>query len=323
MSFRWFVYWCALCGGWAAAVGWAMGRPLGAEDALASAGIKGLCLGAAVALALGLLDALWVYSARQVRQVAPRAFVCLLVASVGGLLGGMFGQVLFQWKNLPVLLVAGWTFTGLIVGLSLAAYDLSTSWVFVEGGRDAGRKALRTSLGGALGGMLGGVLSWLLRGAWDQLLPGKADLWSPSLSGFVALGLCIGLMIALAQVVLKEAWLKVEGGFRAGREMLLSKPILTIGRAESCDLGLFGDPAIDKLHARIARQGNDYLIADAGSSAGTFVNGARISEPTLLRSGDEVRIGSATLRFHLGGKSSVAVTSPAAVAVSRKGPWQG
>ena len=40
--------------------------------------------------------------------------------------------------------------------------------------------------------------------------------------GFVVLGLCMGLMIAVAQVVLKEAWLKVEAGFRKGRELLLS-----------------------------------------------------------------------------------------------------
>ena len=59
--------------------------------------------------------------------------------------------------------------------------------------------------------------------------------------GFVALGMCIGLLIGLAQVILKEAWVRVEAGFRAGREMILSKPEVTIGRAESCDIGLFGD----------------------------------------------------------------------------------
>ena len=137
------------------------------------------------------------------------------------------------------------------------------------------------------------------------VFPDKADLWSPSLTGFVALGLCIGLMIGVAQVVLKEAWLRVEAGFRKGRELLLNKPVLTIGRAESCDLGLFGDPAIEKLHARIYQQDDRYLIADAGSAGGTFVNDLRVQEPTLLRSGDLIRVGNALLRFGERQKRSV------------------
>jgi pSer/pThr/pTyr-binding forkhead associated (FHA) protein len=115
--------------------------------------------------------------------------------------------------------------------------------------------------------------------------------------GFVALGLCIGLLIGVAQVVLKEAWLYVESGFRKGREVPLNKTPLTIGRAESCDLGLFGDADVDPLHARILRQGNAYFIEDADSAGGTFVNDVRVVEPTPLRSGDVIRMGNARIRF--------------------------
>ena len=117
------------------------------------------------------------------------------------------------------------------------------------------------------------------------------------MTGFIALGLCIGLLIALAQVVLIEAKLKVEAGVRKGRELLVSKPLLTIGRAEACDLGLFGDAMIEKLHARIYEQEGRYLIADNASTHGTFVNDQRIAEPTLLRSGDLIRVGNAYVRF--------------------------
>ena len=37
MSFRLFIYYCAICGGWAALVGWALGRilaPSGVEEAV-------------------------------------------------------------------------------------------------------------------------------------------------------------------------------------------------------------------------------------------------------------------------------------------------
>jgi pSer/pThr/pTyr-binding forkhead associated (FHA) protein len=113
----------------------------------------------------------------------------------------------------------------------------------------------------------------------------------------VALGLCIGLMVSLTQVILRESWLQVEAGFRAGREMLLIKPVLTIGRAEACDIGLFGDPDIERLHARILRQGDQFFLADAGSSSGTYLNDQRINGPAPLRSGDAIRVGKAVLRF--------------------------
>jgi pSer/pThr/pTyr-binding forkhead associated (FHA) protein len=90
---------------------------------------------------------------------------------------------------------------------------------------------------------------------------------------------------------------KVEAGFRRGRELILAKPEMTIGRAESCDIGLFGDPTVERLHARIWREGNRYLLADAGTNTGTFVNDQRIIQPVPLHSGDAIRLGNCVLRF--------------------------
>jgi hypothetical protein len=297
MSFRLFVYWCALCGGWAAVAGWAVGRLSAGSDPIGSAGIKGLCLGALIALALGVVDALWVFSLRQVSRAAPRVLVCLAVGSVGGLFGGVAGQLLYDRESLPLLLILGWVLTGLMVGAAVGSFDFLRGWVREEELRGSRRKVLRGALGGAAGGLLGGVLYLALRDGWGGVFPNKSDLWSPSATGFVALGLCIGLMIGVAQVVLKEAWVRVEAGFRAGRELLLTRPVLTIGRAESCDLGLFGDPAIERLHARIVRSGDHYFIADAGTPGGTYVNDVRVEGPTPLRSGDLIRVGNALIRF--------------------------
>ena len=273
------------------------GRFLTGNDTVATTGLKGMALGLLIALALGLVDALWVFSLRQFWRVVPRVAICGAIGAVGGLLGSVLGQVVFDWKNLAAFQVLGWVLTGLMVGTAIGAYDLLLGWVRQEELRAAGRKVLRGVLGGTIGGMLGGFLNLQLNNTWADRFPGKSDLWSPSLTGFIVLGLCIGLMIAVAQVVLQEAWLKVEAGFRKGREVLLSKPLLTIGRAESCDLGLFGDPQIEKLHARIWQQEGRYLIGDAGSATGTFVNDLRVETPTLLRTGDLIRVGSAYLRF--------------------------
>jgi hypothetical protein len=297
MSFRLFVYLCALCGGWGAAVGWAAGRLIGGDDPLGSAGIKGLCLGALIALALGMVDALWVFSLRQARQAAPRVLVCVAIGSIGGVWGGVLGQLLYSWHNWSILLILGWVLTGLMVGVAVGAFDFLRSWVREENLDGVRRKVLRGVAGGAIGGLLGGFLDLWLGGVWNWVFPDKSNLWSPSATGFVALGLCIGLMIGVAQVVLKEAWLRVEAGFRTGRELLLTRPVLTIGRAEACDIGLFGDPSIERLHARLLRQGDHYLIADAGTKGGTYVNDVRVTEPRLLRSGDVIRVGNARIRF--------------------------
>jgi hypothetical protein len=300
MSFRLFIYYCALCGGGGAFAGWALGRAAIDEASPLAQGVKGMFLGLTVALALGLVDGLWVFSFRRLAVIVGRVVTAVLVGAMGGLLGGLIGEALYGVREWGVFLVLGWTLTGLLIGVSLGVFDLLDC---VLRGREPGtalRKILKGALGGTVGGLLGGILSLLLRSGWVKLLnfsPDDTRPWSPSAWGFVALGACIGLFIGLAQVILKEAWLKVEAGFRKGREVILAKPEITIGRAEGCDIGLFGDPTIEKLHARIQVKGNRYVLTDAGSTAGTFVNDEPIDGACTLHSGDVIRLGKCVLRF--------------------------
>ncbi|MGH7222231.1 MAG: FHA domain-containing protein, partial [Gemmataceae bacterium] len=294
-----FIYYCALCGGGGAFVGWMIGRPIRLENDLLTQGFKGMLLGLCIALALALVDALWIFSPRRVVAIGLRVATAVMVGTMGGLLGGLVGQLLYGWKAFGIFLVFGWTISGFLIGMSLGVFDLLSSLMI---GRDTGaarRKVVKGILGGTFGGVLGGFLSLELLSGWLRLLGGNPDiedrLWSPSAWGFVALGVCIGLMIGLAQVILKEAWLKVEEGFRKGREIILAKPEITIGRAENCDVGLFGDPQIEKLHARIRQEGNRHVLIDEG--AGTFVNEELIHGSRLLSSGDVIRVGKCVLRF--------------------------
>lgn len=299
MSFRLFVYASALCGAWAALAAWALGRFFPAHHPLASAGLKALYLGSLLALALAVVDALWSYSLRQARQIVPRVATSAIGGALAGLAGGMAGQYLYDVLARPVFFVLGWGITGLLVGTSLVLYDLLARFVRRRGMQGGLRKALQAIGGGTAGGLLGGFLSLQLRHAAAALFPHAEveDLWGPSALGFVVLGLAIGLMIGLAQVLFKESWVRFEAGRRRGREMILTRPVLVIGRAEGCDIGLFGEQGVDRAHARLERRGDGYVVCDAGSAAGTFVNGRRISEPTPLRSGDAIGVGAAVLRF--------------------------
>ena len=64
---------------------------------------------------------------------------------------------------------------------------------------------------------------------------------------------------------------------------------VTIGRGPAATLRL-EDPSVSRLHARISA-GGGARIEDAGSSHGTFVDGARLTAPLALRDGARIRIG--------------------------------
>jgi FHA domain-containing protein len=302
VSFRLFIYYCALCGGGGAFLGWMLGRPINLSNSNLTQGLKGMFLGLSVAWALALVDALGTFSWRRLAMIGLRVATAVVVGTLGGLLGGLVSQALYGWKEYDVFLVLGWTITGFLIGVSLGVFDLLASLLRHQDPGAAMRKILKGVLGGTLGGSVGGILSLLLLSGWTRLLRQMGGdvqvedrLWSPSAWGFVALGMCIGLLIGLAQVILKEAWLKVEAGFRKGREIILAKPEITIGRAEHCDIGLFGDPQIEKLHARICLEDNRYVLIDQGY--GTYVNDDLIYGSRILRSGDAIRMGKSVLRF--------------------------
>lgn len=298
MSFRLFIYYCALCGGWAAFVGWGIGQILSPKNPIGNAGIKGAFLGLTVALGLGVVDALWNLPLRQFGQVLARVGTALLIGFVGGLLGGIAGQYLFDWLG-PFGFALGWTLTGLLVGLSIGVFEVFSSMIRHADQSGSRRKLINGLIGGTAGGLLGGILAFLLRTTAMRVFSDKNvdELWSPTATGFVALGMCIGLLIGLAQVILREAWIKVESGRRAGREMILSKEKTTIGRAEACDIGLFGDNAIERLHAQIVLAGNRYYVEDARTASGTFINDQPVAGRVALRSGDRIRVGNSVLCF--------------------------
>jgi hypothetical protein len=305
MSFRLFIYYCAVCGAWAALLGWVVNRPVPAllpDKEVAQAIVQGVILGVMVAFGLSLVDALWNGSFGQAGKLLARIGVAVAVGFVGCVIGAAVGQLLTNATDNEYLqlfgLVVGWTLTGLLIGASLGVFDMASGVLGGAGARGAIRKIINGIVGGALGGLLGGILKEVLGVVFGWIFhKPPADLQSSSAVGYVTLGACIGLFIGLAQVILKEAWLRVEAGFRPGREMLLSKAETTLGRAETCDLGLYGDNGIERTHARIVHEGSRYLLADAGTPGGTFLNEQPVTQPTALRSGDAIRVGKSIVRF--------------------------
>jgi hypothetical protein len=299
MSFRLFIYYGAAWGGASGYLTWALGRLVEDAGAVVAAGVRGLSLGLLIALCLGMIDSRFAGSQRDAASVGIRLFLSMLIGAVGGLAGGFLGYMLFDLSSMYWTTLFGWILAGLWIGVASASFDFLAAVLRNEDRRGARRKLRNGLLGGGIGGLLGGVASVLLPDAWADVFPDSAggELWTPSASAFVALGLCIGLSVALTQVILREAWVRVDAGDRPGRQVLLTRPEMLIGRAATCDVGLAGEPEAEEVHARITREGNVWYVADADTLAGTLLNGQPLTAPMPLRSRDRIQVGDSVVSF--------------------------
>ena len=300
MSLHRFVYYSAVIGGWAALLAWLVCEALflrshwlkEAVDAALSRGsyeIRGIggllevlltgtavgaAIGAGINVVSGMTNARW---KRQMQRVVPG----LLGGGVGGAAGALLGAAMY-WLGLPRAI--GWMLMGLGIGASDGLYERS-------------RRKLRNGLiGGVIGGLIGGLLFDLI----NYLAPASLETFSRA-TALVILGLSIGAMIGLAQVVLKEAWLTVVDGYRPGRQLILSQTVTTLGRGDHLPLPFLGYSGkdLESEHSRINRQEDGtYVAQDNGSRIGTRVNGQLIQGPTSLADGDLLRIGSNIVKFN-------------------------
>ncbi len=87
----------------------------------------------------------------------------------------------------------------------------------------------------------------------------------------------------------------IVAGPDLGMEWAFKTPEIVLGRDEDCDL-MMSDIAVSRRHAKLALEGDHFVLHDLGSGNGTYLNGARI-EREELSPGDEITVGERTLRF--------------------------
>lgn len=89
--------------------------------------------------------------------------------------------------------------------------------------------------------------------------------------------------------------LLVLTGELRGREVDVLSDAVSLGKSRSCDVVL-PDDSVSRLHAEIQREGDAYRLRDRGSTNGSFVGGARVTD-AYLKPGDVLGIGKVQLRF--------------------------
>jgi diguanylate cyclase (GGDEF)-like protein len=96
---------------------------------------------------------------------------------------------------------------------------------------------------------------------------------------------------------LKTAHLTVMAGARAGEVIKIAHDETILGRGPQSTIHLDSD-GVSRRHARIVRQGQEYILEDLGSTNGTWIDEQRVTFRKLA-DGDRVQVGTEVIvRFN-------------------------
>jgi hypothetical protein len=91
----------------------------------------------------------------------------------------------------------------------------------------------------------------------------------------------------------EKAMILIARGPNKGSRFLITAEGVSVGRAVTSSIFL-DDITVSRTHATITKDGNSFVLKDAGSLNGTYINNISVTEHVLV-SGDEFQIG----KFHL------------------------
>jgi hypothetical protein len=83
-----------------------------------------------------------------------------------------------------------------------------------------------------------------------------------------------------------------------GKRIIVGSGGATLGRSRQSDV-VVDDPNVSRTHAELRPRGGSWVLTDLGSTNGSSVNGRRIDAPTVVKPGDEIELGTATMKFEL------------------------
>jgi len=72
--------------------------------------------------------------------------------------------------------------------------------------------------------------------------------------------------------------------------------LISVGRDEKCDIQI-RDVRVSRQHLQLTNENDGHTVADYRTANGTAVNDVEINEKTVLKDGDQIRIGDTTLVY--------------------------
>jgi len=83
-----------------------------------------------------------------------------------------------------------------------------------------------------------------------------------------------------------------------GKRLVVGPAGVTLGRSRQADVVL-NDPNVSRQHAEVRPRGGSWVLTDLGSTNGSRINGRSVEGSEVIKPGDEIVLGSTSLRFEL------------------------
>lgn len=148
-----------------------------------------------------------------------------------------------------------------------------------------------------MGGIVGGVVGGLLFDPINRFIfPSIEQGDIMRFVGLSAIGISVGLFVALSERLGREGWLRVRTGPLRGKAFILYHNPTIIGSSPASSIYLIKDKKVAPQHATLHRSGSGYEIASCSSDAPILINNLAVGRRRLV-SGDQITLGDTILDF--------------------------
>ena len=189
------------------------------------------------------------------------------------------------------------------MGIIIHIIGRSGAWACITTAMGLGMNLVRSTRlqlrNSVFGGMLGGALGGMFFDPIDRFIQADTFFAESDLSravGLLAVGVSVGIFMALVERMGREAWIRVCTGPLAGKSFVLYRSPTTIGSSPQADIYLFKDPEIDPSHLAIHKVGTTFEAEDLDTRHGTIVGGEALRRRPLV-SGDQICMGGTIVTF--------------------------
>lgn len=219
-----------------------------------------------------------------------------VAGGVAGYVGGLVGEYVLH------LGIVTWGLVGLSCGAALGLTD----WAGEQftGLRSLLRippKSRRGAIFGLIGGLVGGmVFALFFRNVSLDATGGELQALFSRLVGFAILGLAIGLAIKVGQELLKNTWLLgLSKGFYEGKQYILAKSSVSVGRSGNNDINLNQETDIgDHVgHFELAQDTWHFIPASREAVGAVTIDGQAVADRICLADGSSIRFGNTEFVF--------------------------
>ena len=251
-----------------------------------------------IGLFIGAIDGL---VCRLLRRAVLAGGVGLLVGFVGGFISMFIAELVYAPLNDMALkneTAAGLSTFGFVIQITGRTIAWGLAGTAMGLGQGISLRSRRLLVYGLLGGIVGGLLGGLLFDPIDLILLGrnKADAHWSRLIGLMVIGLSVGAMIGIVELLARDAWLRMTEGPLTGKEFLIFKDSMNVGSSPRSDIYLFNDNAVLGHHATLRAVGDECEIESKDKVQQVLVN-SRPANVARLRHGDKITIGRTSFVF--------------------------